>query len=112
MARAISDAGWAQFVRLLQEKAERYGRTVHAVSRWLPSSKTCSMCGHVMDAMPLKVRSWRCPGCGARHDRDHNAAKNILAAGQAERRNACGARVSPSSGEAMGEEAGTIPDVA
>lgn len=85
LARAISDAGWAQFVRLLREKAERHGRTVHAVSRWLPSSKTCSGCGHLMDAMPLVIRSWTCPECGATHDRDHNAALNILTAGRAER---------------------------
>ncbi|GAA3436809.1 RNA-guided endonuclease TnpB family protein [Kutzneria kofuensis] len=110
LARAIHDAGWAQFVRLLEEKAERYGRTVVTVSRWLPSSKTCSACGHVMDTMPLSVRAWTCPGCAAAHDRDANAARNILAAGQAERRNACGAWVSPPCGEAQGEEAGTIPD--
>ncbi|WP_132124315.1 RNA-guided endonuclease InsQ/TnpB family protein [Actinocrispum wychmicini] len=112
LARAIHDAGWAQFVRLVEEKAERYGRTVHKVDRWLPSSKTCSVCGHVMDAMPLRVRVWTCPGCGVGHDRDHNAAKNILAAGQAERRNAGGARVSPSARVAMGDETGTTPDTA
>ncbi|GAB1513066.1 RNA-guided endonuclease InsQ/TnpB family protein [Actinophytocola sp. KF-1] len=112
LARAISDAGWAQLVRLLEEKAERYGRTVHRVSRWLPSSRTCSACGHVMDVMPLKIRLWTCPGCGARHDRDHNAALNILAAGRAERRNACGASVSPSFWKAQGNEAGSNPDAA
>jgi putative transposase len=84
LARAIHDAGWAQFVRLIDEKAERYGRTLRKVSRWLPSSKTCSSCGHVMDAMPLKIRDWVCPVCGVAHDRDHNAAINILAAGRAE----------------------------
>jgi putative transposase len=81
LARAVHDAGWAQFVRLLQEKAARYGRAVHTVSRWLPSSKTCWGCGHVVDQMPLKVRTWTCPACAAGHDRDHNAAINILAAG-------------------------------
>jgi transposase len=94
LARPIHDAGWAQFVRLLEKKAERYGRIVHKVSRWLPSSKTCSTCGHVMDEMSLKIREWCCPSCGTAHDRDHNAALNILAAGRAERRNACGAGVS------------------
>lgn len=112
LARAISDAGWAQFVRLLEEKAERYGRTVHKVSRWLPSSKTCSGCGHVMGTMPLKTRFWTCPECRAVHDRDYNAAVNILAAGRAERRNACGASVSPSFWEAQGNEAGSNPDAA
>jgi len=120
LARAIHDAGWRQFVRLVQEKAERFGRTVVTVSRWLPSSKTCSACGHVMDTMPLRVREWSCPDCAAVHDRDHNAARNILAAGRAERRNACGAPVSPPSAKAQGDEAGStrtrhnrtgIPDV-
>ncbi len=112
LARAISDAGWAQFIRLLHEKAERYSRTVAKVSRWLPSSKTCSSCGHGMKLMPLKVREWVCPECGVTHDRDHNAARNILAAGLAERRNACGAHISPPPGEAAGDEAGTTPDAA
>jgi putative transposase len=110
LARAIHDAGWAQFVRLLAEKAERYGRTVQVVSRWLPSSKTCSGCGLIRDVLPLSVRTWTCPGCGSVHDRDHNAAMNILAAGRAERRNACRADVSPPLGEAVGEEAGSTLD--
>lgn len=97
LARAIHDAGWGQFVRLVEEKAERYGRTVRKVSRWLPSSKTCSTCGNVQREMPLKVRTWTC-GCGAVHDRDHNAAVNILAAGRAERQNARGAPVRPPQG--------------
>ncbi|MEV6244281.1 RNA-guided endonuclease TnpB family protein [Lentzea sp. NPDC051838] len=109
LARSIQDAGWGQFVRLLDEKAERFGRTVHRVSRWLPSSKTCSACGHRMDVMPLNVRRWTCPACSARHDRDRNAALNILAAGRAERLNACGAQVRPPSGEAQGDETGSSP---
>lgn len=109
LARAIHDAAWAQFVRLLKEKAERYGRTVHTVSRWLPSTKTCSSCGHVMVAIPLRIRDWLCPTCGTTHDRDHNAAKIILAAGRAERLNAGGAPISPSLGEAQGDEAGSTP---
>lgn len=112
LARAIHDAGWAQFVRLLQEKAERYNRFVTKVSRWLPSSKSCSACQHVMTEMPLKIRAWTCPVCATLHDRDHNAARNILAAGQAERLNARGAQVRPPSGEAPGDEAGTTPDAA
>ena len=93
LARAISDAGSGQFVRIIGEKADRYGRTVHSVSRWLASSKTCSAprCGHVLDELPLHIRQWTCPACRAVHDRDHNAAKVILAAGRAERRNAGGA---------------------
>jgi putative transposase len=60
LARAISDAGWGQFVRIIGEKANRYGRTVHTVSRWLASSKTCSACGHRLDELPLRVRQWSC----------------------------------------------------
>jgi len=56
LARAISDAGWGQFVRIIGEKADRYGRTLHTVSRWLASSKTCSACGNRLDALPLQVR--------------------------------------------------------
>jgi putative transposase len=88
LARAISDAGWGQFVRIIREKADRYGRTVHNVSRWLASSKTCSVCGHRLDELPLEIRGWTCPACRVVHDRDHNAAKVILAAGRAERLNA------------------------
>jgi putative transposase len=109
LARAIHDAVWGQFVRLLTEKAHRYGRTVHTVDRWLPSSKTCSACGHVMDDMPLKIREWTCPTCATVHDRDHNAARIILAAGRAERLNAGGAHVRPPSGEAAGDETGSTP---
>lgn len=112
LAKAIHDVGWGQFVRLIDEKAELYGRTLHKVSRWLPSSKTCSCCGHVVAAMPLKIRSWHCPACGAVHDRDYNAALNILAAGRAERQNACGAPVSPPLREARGDESGSTPDAA
>ena len=63
LARAISDAGWGQFVRIIGEKADRYGRTVHTVSRWLASSKTCSACGHRLDELPLQIRQWTCPSC-------------------------------------------------
>ena len=113
LARAISDAGWGQFVRIIGEKADRYGRTVHTVSRWLASSKTCSGCGHRLDELPLQLRTWTCPACRVVHDRDHNAAKVILAAGRAERLNACGARVSPSTTrKARSDEAGSTPTAA
>ena len=113
LARAISDAGWGQFVQIVGEKADRYGRTVHRVSRWLASSKTCSGCGHRLHELPLQVRTWTCPACQAVHDRDHNAAKVILAAGRAERINACGAPVSPpTTREARGDETGSTPTAA
>lgn len=110
LARAISDAGWGQFVRIIGEKANRYGRTLHTVSRWLPSSKTCSACGHRLAELPLQIRQWTCPECLAVHDRDYNAARVILAAGRAERQNACGVPVSPlKTQEARDDEAGSSP---
>lgn len=83
LARVISDASWGEMVRQLEYKSAWYGRTFVKVDRWFPSSKTCSGCGHLMSKMPLDVRSWECPSCGAKHDRDVNAAKNILSAGLA-----------------------------
>jgi putative transposase len=112
LARAISDAGWGQFMQLIAEKADRYGRTVNPVSRWLASSRTCSTCGWRIDDLPLQVRTWVCPSCGVVHDRDHNAAKVILAAGRAERLNTCGARVSPQPVAAVGDEAASNPTAA
>jgi putative transposase len=85
LARAISDAAWSDLRRMLEYKATWYGRTIIAIDRWYPSSKTCSTCGRINPTMPLAVRDWTCPGCGAIHDRDINAARNILAAGLAER---------------------------
>ncbi|MFI5567817.1 RNA-guided endonuclease InsQ/TnpB family protein [Streptomyces sp. NPDC051740] len=92
LARAISDAAWADFRSLLEYKAQWYGREVIAVDRWFPSSRLCSTCGILRDKMPLNVRTWTC-GCGTTHDRDVNAAKNILAAGLAV--SVCGAGVRP-----------------
>ena len=91
LARAIADCGWGEFRRQLAYKCERYGRNLVVIDRWYPSSKTCSACGHLLAALSLDTRHWTCPSCGARHDRDINAAKNILAAGQAVA--ACGAGV-------------------
>ena len=71
-----------------------YGRRLVVIDRWYPSSKTCSACGHPLAELSLSIRTWRCPSCGARHDRDLNAARSILAAGQAV--TACGADVSHS----------------
>jgi len=93
LAKAISDAGWGELVRQLQYKAAWYGRTVVAIDKWYPSSKRCHACGHILDYLDLATRQWTCPACGVRHDRDINAAKNILAAGLAV--NACGEAVRP-----------------
>jgi putative transposase len=83
LARAISDASWRELRTMLEYKAAWYGRTLVVVDRWFPSSKLCSACGRLQEKMPLNVRDWICP-CGAVHDRDVNAAKNVLAAGLAE----------------------------
>jgi putative transposase len=97
LARAIADCGWGEFRRQLEYKCQRYGRRLVVIDRWYPSSKTCSACGHLLISLSLSTRQWRCPSCGARHDRDLNAAKNILAAGLAVARDspgdACGADV-------------------
>lgn len=91
-ARAISDAAWTTFRGMLEYKSAWYGRTLISIDRFHPSSKTCSACGLLRDTLPLNVRFWTCE-CGARHDRDVNAAKNILAAGLAV--SACGDGVRP-----------------
>ena len=94
LARVISDCGWGEFRRQLEYKCQRYGRRLVVIDRWYPSGKTCSACGHLLAELSLSIRTWQCPSCGTRHDRDVNAAKNILAAGQAV--TACGADVSHS----------------
>jgi putative transposase len=96
LAKSAHDAAWGTFLRVLENKAQRYGRVVHRIDRFYPSSQICSECGRVDGKKPLSVRDWTCP-CGAHHDRDLNAAKNILAAGRAERLNACGETVSLSA---------------
>ena len=93
LARAIADASWATFRRMLEYKAAWYGRTLVAVDRFLPSSKTCSACGTMKHAMPLGERTFTCAVCGHTECRDVNAAKNILAAGLAVA--ACGDGVRP-----------------
>ncbi|MBN6051705.1 transposase [Nonomuraea sp. RK-328] len=84
LARAVCDASWRRMRSMLEYKAAWYGRELVVIDRWFPSSKMCSTCGAVQEKMPLAVRTWEC-ACGALHDRDVNAAINILAAGLAER---------------------------
>lgn len=79
LARAIADMGFFEFRRQLEYKAGRRGGCVVVADRFFPSSKTCSACGSVQENMPLSIRQWTCPDCGASHDRDLNAARNILA---------------------------------
>ncbi|MGW0590529.1 RNA-guided endonuclease InsQ/TnpB family protein [Streptosporangium sp. NPDC002607] len=123
LARSVHDAGWSQFVDMLEYKAKRYGRHFAKIDRWFPSSKLCSACGTLAESMPLNVRSWTC-ACGVTHDRDVNAAINVLAEGrrivaagrkpvaetrqEAETLNACGGDVRPPLAVADAGEAGSI----
>ena len=105
LARAISDCGWGEFRRQLTYKCQRYGRELVVTGRWYPSSKICSACGHLLAQLSLSARHWTCPSCRTRHDRDINAAKNILAAGLAVARgspgDACGGDVRHSGSSRM-----------
>ncbi|WP_405639581.1 RNA-guided endonuclease InsQ/TnpB family protein [Streptomyces sp. NBC_00019] len=103
LARAISDAGWREFRCLLEYKAAWYGREVIAVDRFFPSTRMCSGCGTVRERLPLSVRTWMCGACGAAHDRDVNAANNLLAAGLAV--SVCGAGVRPQRSTPGGQSA-------
>lgn len=83
LAKHIADASWGEFTRQLEYKANWAGRVYVEIDRFFPSSKRCHCCGFVYESMPLDVREWICPECGASHDRDINAACNIRAAGLA-----------------------------
>jgi putative transposase len=111
LAKSVHDAGWAGFTSMLEYKAARYGRTFARTDRWLPTSQTCSECGRIDGPKPLSVRSWTCR-CGAVHDRDVNAARNVLAAGQADNSNDRGARVRSACVLAPRREAVTHSDAA
>jgi putative transposase len=107
LAKSVADAGWAQLLRCIEEKAARYGRTFARIGRFEPTSQVCSACGVNDGPKPLTVRIWDCAACGTVHDRDVNAAKNILALGRRERLNACGTGVRPPLMVVAGAEAGT-----
>ncbi|MFD7258781.1 RNA-guided endonuclease InsQ/TnpB family protein [Streptomyces sp. NPDC059874] len=93
LARAITDAAWRDLRNMLEYKAAWYGRELIILDRWFPSTRMCSVCGTIVDEMPLNVREWMCTNCGTNHDRDGNAAVNLLAAGLAV--TACGAGARP-----------------
>ncbi|MGR4850637.1 RNA-guided endonuclease InsQ/TnpB family protein [Streptomyces sp. LARHCF252] len=106
LAKSVHDAGWTQFVHMLEYKAVRYGRTLVKIGRFEPTSQVCSACGAKDGPKPLHIREWTCAACGAVHDRDHNAAKNVkTAAGLAV--TACGAQVRPGLVLAQRDEAGS-----
>lgn len=82
LAKHLSDASFGAFRRTLEYKCAWYGKDLLFCDRFFPSSKRCSTCGHVVETLPLNIRVWTCPECGECHDRDENAAKNILGAGR------------------------------
>ncbi|WP_340695941.1 RNA-guided endonuclease TnpB family protein [Hydrogenobacter thermophilus] len=83
LSKSISDVSWNTFIRYLQYKALWYGKQVVFADRYYPSSKTCSVCGYKKENLTLRDRYWTCPVCGAKHDRDINAGKNLLLYGAA-----------------------------
>ena len=102
LAKSIADVSLSELVRQIEYKAGWYGRTVIKVDRWFPSSKMCSCCNYVMESLPLDVRSWTCPKCSVKHNRDRNAAKNIYNEGKrtvGTTELACGISVRPKSNQ-------------
>lgn len=108
LSRAISDLGWRQFRTYLESKAEKYGREFRVISRWEPTSQTCSCCGFRGGRLDLSIREWTCLNCGTTHDRDVNAAKNIkVAGGHPETQNGRGGKRQTTAKVAASREAST-----
>lgn len=79
--RKIGDLAFAEFLKILEYVSEKKGKVVSYLDQWYPSSKTCSVCNHVLDKLPLDTRYWCCPTCSTKHGRDENASINILRVG-------------------------------
>ena len=108
LSRAISDLGWRQFRTFLEGKAEKYGREFRVISRWEPTSQTCSCCGFRGGKLDLSIREWICLNCESTHDRDVNAAVNIkVAGGHSETQNGCGGKRQTAAKVAASCEAST-----
>jgi putative transposase len=107
LAKSVHDAGWSAFVSMLEYKAKLYGREFRKTGRFEPTSQVCSACGARDGPKPLSVREWKCKECGTLHDRDVNAAKNILALGRRESINARGGQVRPAVMPAPASETGS-----
>jgi putative transposase len=107
LAKSVHDAGWSAFTAMLEYKARLYGRDFRKIGRFEPTSQVCSACGIKDGPKPLHVREWDCKACGAVHDRDVNAAKNIAALGRREAGNVRGGDVRPPLAVAVASEAGS-----
>jgi putative transposase len=107
LAKSVHDAGWSAFTSMLEYKAKLYGRDFRRIGRFEPTSQVCSSCGVKDGPKPLSVRAWQCRECGAVHDRDVNAARNILALGRRERLNAREGQARPSLAVAQAVETGS-----
>jgi len=104
LARSIADMSFHEFRRQMEYKSERRGGIVVVADRWYPSSKTCSDCGHKLEILPLSLRQWICPDCGASHDRDVNAARNLATYAVSSTVSACG-----EEGSGSGRKTGAKP---
>jgi len=76
--KKINDLGFSDFMRILENKSLEYGKTIHRIDRWFASSKLCNHCGYKNIELTERMRAWTCPRCNVKHDRDENAAKNIM----------------------------------
>jgi putative transposase len=107
LAKSVHDAGWSAFTAMLEYKARKGGREFRKIGRFEPTSQLCSGCGIKDGPKPLSVRAWTCAACGTVHDRDVNAARNVLALGRRESLNARVGQVRPASVPAPASEAGS-----